>query len=56
VSAALRELRGEADTALVQQVKSFRTRLKALLRRVDQHPDLLAELGSVLERYEADVG
>jgi len=54
VTAALRELRGETDTALVQQVKSFRTRLNALLRRVDQHPDLLAELGSVLERYEGE--
>jgi len=56
VTAALRELHGETDAPLVQQVKSFRTRLNALLRDVGEHPDLLAGLSSVLERHEADAG
>jgi len=53
VTAGLRELHGETDAPLVRQVKSFRTRLSALLRNVDEHPGLLAELNGVLDRYQS---
>jgi len=56
VTAALRELHGETDAPLVQQVKSFRTRLNAFLRQPDGHADLLAALTRVLDEYEAGGG
>jgi len=51
VNAALQSLASDPDSETTQRVRAIRTRLNALLRSIDEHPDLLNALEELLAQF-----